>query len=71
MAMRDDAHRLLDTLTDHELPFVMRLLRSLHGKQPGDARTFKDLLRAIPSVGDDSDFERLKDQGRTPTEWDT
>jgi hypothetical protein len=69
--MRDDAHRLLDTLTDQELPFVLRLLRSLHGKPLGDARTFKDLLRAMPSVGDDADFERPQDQGRTPAEWDT
>lgn len=70
MAMRDDAHQLIDTLTDEELPLALRLLRSLRSQSKG-AASFKDLLRAMPPVGEDADFERGQDQGRAVTEWDT
>ncbi len=41
-----------------------RILREVLGlKQP--ARTLKDLLLEIPDVGEDGDFERSKERGRT------
>jgi hypothetical protein len=41
------------------------------GTAPKKAAGFKDFLRSMPNVGDDSDFERPVDYGRPEVEWDT
>ena len=38
------------------------LREALRHKQPG--KSLKELLLAMPDVGDDRDFERLEDRGR-------
>lgn len=68
MAMRDDAHQLVDSLAEDELPAALRLLRSLRGRKPAHVASFKDMLRSMPTVGDDADFERLTDHGRAMPE---
>ena len=40
------------------------ILREVLLPEKGRRRPLKDLLLAIPPVGDDSDFERLPDGGR-------
>jgi plasmid stability protein len=40
------------------------ILREALLSEKARRRPLKDLLLAIPSVGDDSDFERLPDRGR-------
>jgi hypothetical protein len=34
-------------------------------------RSLVDVLLAAPAVGDDADFERIQDSGRSGIEWDT
>lgn len=44
---------------------------SAAGGAPTKATSFKEFLRSMPNVGDDGDFERPLDYGRSEIEWDT
>jgi plasmid stability protein len=35
-----------------------------HALRPGPQTSFKELLAAMPPVGEDADFERVQDRGR-------
>lgn len=47
-----------------EQPQIGRVVRS-------SPRNLIDVLLSTPAVGDDADFERVRDIGRPEIEWDT
>ena len=72
-------HQLIVQNLEEEVVRELKLRAACHGRSAEaehreilreallpakDRRSLKDLLLAIPSVGEDTDFERLPDRGR-------
>lgn len=64
MTVRDDIHRLVDTLTEHELPEAQRLLESLRDV-PDDP-----LMRALDAAPYDDEPSTPEEDREAAEAWD-
>lgn len=65
----DDMPRLFPVPPEIQHQRVEITIRSLAADN--DAASFKELLAAMPDVGNDDDFARAQDFGRSVASWDS
>lgn len=73
ISVPDDVAQALETVPDAEV-FVTDLLRvalRVNAVDMKETQSFKALLRSMPDVGEDADFARRQDLGRSEALWDS